>query len=168
MLTKQRQSWVIVALYQHKLIQTHFQNLCNLKWRQCTYDSTHRAYKKIGSFSVFSSVIVADFFLSVSSSMILRSSVSSSANLLQMPAFFKCPPYSNARHLQMPASFKRPSSSNALPLQMRSTRSSSLTIGYNAGDTIMIREVVRESGHGHLGWRPPMVSVVEYAWKCKI
>ena len=148
MLTKQRQSWVIVALYQHKSIQTHFQNLCNLKWCQCTYDSTQKASEKIGSFSVFSSVIVADFF--------------------QMPVFVKYPFSSNARLLQMLVFFRCPPASNAVLLQMRFTRSNSLSVGYNAGDTIMIREVVRKSGHSHLGWRPPMVSVVKNAWKCII
>ena len=46
---------------------------------------------------------------------------------------------------------------------MRSTKVNSLTVGDNAGDTVVIREIVGESGYSHLGRVPPMVSVVEYA-----
>ena len=63
-----------------------------------------------------------------------------------------------------PKNLKSNVSSNFRLLQMRSfsTRTNSLTEGDDAGDGVVVREIVGESCYSHFGQRPPMVSVVEY------
>ena len=107
---------------------------------------------------------------------------------LQILPFFKSSFSSNALH-QTPGSFFQCASvfllsdvSSNVPLlqkfflQMRSffkctppgTEGSSLTEVDNAGYTIMVREIVGESGCSHLSCRPAMVSLVQNTWNSKI